>query len=828
MNPAHITIQEVQRLYDDELAKIESYEEQANSPLALQLDTALGVIGHSNAFRIIHPLLIKRYARPRMKFREEPIHCIGLDVETVHTTGEPKLLGIFNPEPTGIYQAFVNPTIEHLFGIVDGIARNAPGHHLVVWGNLDIQIILRLFDPNEQERVLISRGISARVKDGEFIADPPIVREVDGARFYVAHYIPGRSLKLGILDRKGYESTVWVFNLSQFFPGTIQQTASALGLYWREFAKDTHLVDWERFEYDSDYNNAVRFSNRQDALTVQRFAHILQQQFHAAFGIYPSLLVSTGSLTDAAVARMLDDEDYKACSWDWLRHHVWKGQTDEVVKAETLLAEAFSAGYVDQFAVGYFDRVCTADIAAAYPHKIRALPDLRDCEIIAGQGFDNLAVLRAKYDLESAVIRGHVTIPTSLHFHPITIKTYNRENYRPTGTFWAAYTLEERDFCNGHGATFEAEEWCAFIHHARTLSPLAKVSTQLGIMRDRQLAELKDTTDEDRRIFLDGQQYVTKVIDNSIYGKTVMTTEVAENIDGVPQITGYAAGDRFNLLSGTLITARTRIQIAEACCAIEAAGGRPIMTMTDSVYWDGDLSDLPTEFINPIKTPGFFESPEVVEEMYLLKTGQYEYSKGGFFTYKLRGLPVLWETLGGDAQRRYPTSFYRRILKEAKIKPHTHPGDIHIPMTTRKLLSIGSANLANLGLIKESETVLKPFVMSSKQAHKFVMNWEDAIDGHIWLEVPAIQPASGAQQAPLFFLASLYQQGMDNVEANRMFSRRTRTVVRVHNIRDLKRLFIWKATRNTGIAPPVGDLLEHTWNSLETHYGVKRHELIRS
>lgn len=827
MNPAHKTIQEVQRLYEARLAEIDDYEEQANSPLALQLDTALGVIGHSNAFRIIHPLLIKRYARPKMKFKTEPIRCIGLDVETVHTTGEPKLLGIFNPEPSGVYQAFVNPTIENLYNVVDGISRNGNGQHLCVWGNLDIQIILRLFDPTERERVMISRGISSRVKDGEFMADPPIMRMVDGSRFYVAHYIPGRSLKLGILDPKGYESTVWVFNLSQFFPGTIKQTAAALGLYWQDFPKDTHLVDWERFEIDEIYAQTVKFSNRQDALTVQRFSHLLQAQFYAAFEVYPSLLVSTGSLTDAAVAHMLDDEDYKACAWDWLRHHAWKSNQDEVVKAETLLAEAFSAGYVDQFAVGYFDRICTADIAAAYPHKIRNLPDLRDCEIIAGEGFENLDRIRQKYDLESAVIRGHVTIPTSLHFHPITIKTYNRENYRPIGTFWAAYTLEERDFCISHGATFETEEWCAFVIHTREPSPLSKVSTQLGKMRDALLAELKETEkDTDRYIFLDGQQYVTKVIDNSIYGKTVMTTEFVENIDGLPTITGLISGDRFNMLSGTLITSRTRIQIAEACCAIEQAGGRPIMTMTDSVYWEGDLSDLPAEFINVVKTPGFFEAPEVVEDMYLLKTGQYEYSKKGFYTYKLRGLPVLWETLGADENGKYQRSFYRRLLKEAKIKPYTHPADIKIPMTTRKLLSIGSSNLHNLGLIKESETVLKPFLMSSKQASRFVMNWEQAIDGHVWLDVPTVRPESGATQAPLFFLAELYQDGMAHVQETRVTNRRQHTVIRVHNIRDQKRLYLVRAMRSTGVVPPDGDLMELTWNELETHFGVKRNVLL--
>lgn len=819
MNPIHLSIQEIQTRYESAVERLGDYEIQANSTLALQLDTALGTIAKSTAFRLIHPLLIKRYSRARMKYRTTPIKCVGVDVETVHTTGEPKLLGIYNVEPIGHYRAIVDPSLADLFDIVEGMTNNLSDVHIAVWGTLDIQIILRLFGPSENERLLISRGISARVVDGEFAANPPLQRKIGDSIFYIAHYIPGRSLKLGILDKKGYESTIWVFNLSQFFPGTIEQTAKGVGLYWKDFEKETHLIDWERFSFDTRYNKQVRDSNKQDAQIVQQLSHLLQEQFGETFGIYPSLLVSTGSLTDAAVAKMLDADDYKACAWDWLRHHVWDN-SHESLKAEILLAEAFSAGYVDQFAIGYFPEVCTADIASAYPDKIRELPDFRECEIVYGEDAETLHKLLAKYDIETVVFRGKVTIPDTLKFHPITIKTYARENYRPIGTFHAAYTLDEKQFCESYGATFEDEQWAAFIIHNRKPSPLAIVSQRLGQLRDFLLKERdKHPKESDDYRFLDGQQYVTKVIDNSIYGKTVMTTEFVENFDGIPLITGYIAGDRFNLLMGVLITSRTRIQIARACMAIEANGGNPIMTMTDSIYWEGNGNELPSNVIQEIKTPGFFEPPQKITDFFILKTGQYEYKSGDKWSYKLRGLPVLFDEL------KSTEGFYRRLIKDANLPITLHPREVSIPLNTRRLISIGASSLDHLGLVSDQTMALKPFLLSSKQSIREVKNWPACIDGHLWLPPLTTKDENGASQAPLFFLNELAENRWDSVLYERTTKRRNSQVKRAHVIRDNKRLFAWSAMVKTHKAPLPGKAIDHTWEALESHFGVTRNDL---
>lgn len=823
-----------------------SIEDQAESPLVQQLEIALANTNNAN-FKIIHPLLIKSYRMPTLKFKDERIEAVGLDIETDAANGRPMLLGFWYPHATEKYHYIYRPTLKSFFQVIRDNYENSNVKNFITWGNLDIQCIIRLFAPTEDERLRISRGLSGNVKDGKFIGTPPVVRQIGTTQFYIGHYIPGRSIKLGYIEN-GFDRTIWIFNTSQFYPGTIAQTAKGLGFEWRDFDRETHLIDWKRFAASPTYKAACIDSNKQDARIVSELADNLQARFNEVFDCYPTLLVSTGSLTDAAVSKMLSDNrvEYQSNSWRWLASNIWrKVSPEDLSKAETLLSEAFSAGYVDQFAVGYFEQVCTADIAAAYPHKIRALPDLRYSNLFVNSGqleTDLESIAGLGWDIETAIIRGIVTIPESLVFHPITVKTFNRENYRPTGTFHATYTLEERKFCERYGATFEDEEYVIVGLSQRKPAPIATVSEKLGEFRNRLLAQLAEAKSEDERKLLDGQQFLIKVVDNSIYGKTVMTTEYVEDIDGTPQITGYIAGDRFNLLYGSLITARTRIQIAAACMAIVANGGKPIMTMTDSIYWDGTPDMLPPEMSRSEKTPGYFESPEAVQNFFILKTGQYEYQTGrDKWHYKLRGLNVNWDEIDGKA------SFYRRTINQhlSKISPNTHPKDITITVNTRRLISVGSKDLSNLAAIQDGTTELRPFVMSSKQVEKYVTQWRECMNGHLWLGTPAVSTSldSSTSEYPLRFLRSLYESGVQAKMELRIDNRRKRSrnyyeenkskLRRVSSetsrkIDDLKRLYIWNATIKTNLPPPPGKSFRLTWSELESYYGYERAELIGS
>jgi hypothetical protein len=827
-NPHHLSLQDTRKLFYAYLDGLGHVAKQVQSIDAQQLETALANT-NSTAFKIIHPLLIQGYRMPYPRYKETPVIPIGLDIETDAKTGQPKLLGFWYPQ-INEYSYIFNPDLTQLFKVVKGLINNSPNHNLMVWGNLDIQCLIRMFAPNESERLYLSRGMGANIKKGEIIGSPPVSRTIGKATFFIAHYIPGRSLKLGYID-DGRDYSIWVFNASQFYPGTIAQTARGLGMPWIDFARNTHIIDWYKFALNPEYRKIVIASNRQDAITVSSLAESLQARFYDVFKCYPALLVSTGSLTDAAVSKLLSSkpDDYRSNSWSWLVRNVWQDVPAETISAaETLLAETFSAGYVDQFAIGYFPSACTADIAAAYPHKIRSLPDLRHATLRAGKGAleaDITAAINDGLEIESAIIRGRVTIPDTLQFHPITIKTFNRENYRPVGTFYASYTLEERRFCESYGAIFTSEEYVIVALHRRVNAPIARVSTQLGDFRTTLLDKLANSTDSDTRMLLDGQQYLVKVIDNSIYGKTVMTIEVVEDIDGVPQITGYIAGDRFNMLYGSLITARTRIQIAEACMTIKANGGQPILTMTDSIYWNGEPWQLPERLIRTSKTPGYFESVEIVEDFFILKTGQYEYRKANKWSFKKRGLNLAFDSVSGK------DSFFRTsVIKAAKSLPRTALArDVEIPVHTRKLITVGSVDIAKLAAIEDGITILKPYSLSSKQAERYVTQWRRTINGAIWLRTPKIQPKpedKSSQAYPLQFLRKVYEYNASSYEITRMEKYRIRTRTKSAMLDDRKRLFILIASKSTRLPPPPGRAFRLPWETLEAYYGQKRNDLM--
>lgn len=717
-----------------------------------------------------------------MHHRDTPIPLVGLDIETDYETGEPRLLGFSYPD--NYYVPDYNPSLESLYFTVKGIMENQErGTQVATWGNLDINCLIRLFDPQPEEQSFVSRGYMGKFRNGVgWVSNPPILRNMpDGSQFSVDHYISSKSLRLSIVN-SGRCRTIWVYNISQFYPEKISTTAESLGYEWVDYElmgddpkeKYTHLVDWDRFTSDPGYKRDVLRSNEQDARSVRMMADHLQVIFHEAFQAYPSLLVSAGSLADAAVSKMLTQEEYESNSWQYLKYSTF-GLNEITQMAESIISEAYSAGYVDQFTIGYHPQAYTADISSAYPHKIRQLPDLRNSTFIPGHGDPTQFLLNHNSEIFTAVIRGTVTIPESLEYHPITVKTSQKQNIRPVGTFRASYYLEEREFCEKHGATFSDEEWVIIALKERHEAPIAKVSRALANMRESYRQKMRDASDSSEITFYDSLQTMVKVVDNSLYGKFVMATEIIEMQDGKPVIVGLKAGDRYNQLYAGWITALTRTQVAHACMELQAKSSQPVMAMTDAIYWTGSKDHLPAELISYHgKEAGAFEPPEEVTDLFAVKTGQYEYSKpsaesptGKSYFHKMRGLHLPYE------DRSSTDSFYRKRIMEwlEGQSPYLHPEDVQIPINTRKLVTIGMVNqLDRVGLVADGTALMKPFVLSGKQVERFVHNYRKTLNGWIRLGLPVAQQNDG--DSPLEFLSGLNEQGgeyLSRHERKRLF-----------------------------------------------------------
>lgn len=794
-NKSHLSIPQLRQIYESELFRFDTISAQCDAPLAKELEQTLFDI-EDGVSKVFHPLLIESWRNPRhIQFRETPIRLVGLDIETNSQTGEPMLLGFWSER----YSKILHPTLPHFYKAIKTLTDNGRYDALCVWGNLDIQAIIRLFEPTQDEQRYISSGFAGKWQKKQWTKLPPVQRKIRNIVLVILQYIPGRALQLGYV-RDGNLYPVWIFNITQFYKTKIETAVKGSGLEWISFERDTHIIDWARFEVDSSYATLVYASNEQDCKSVRLLADLLQERFFATFNCYPRLLVSTGSLTDAAVSWMLQDdkEAYSSINYKWLERNVWhKTPRQDLAELESLLCECFSAGYVDQYGVGFTPEIHSADIASAYPFQIRNMPDLRNC-VILSMDLSNLS----KSTL-TCIISGEVSIPSSLKYHPITVKTPSRENIRPTGTFRAVYTLEERNFCAKYGATFQHESG----YEIRLIGepnphPLGIVSTKLGEMRSTLLAEKSECKDPERKQLLEGMQYLVKVIDNSIYGKTVMTLESVADSESGPVITGYTTGDKFNLLLGTLITSRTRILLAEACMQIQANGGNPILCMTDSVFWTGSKDALPKSFIRQTKTAGFFESPVTYTDAFIVKTGQYEYIDGKKWVYKLRGIPIDRTLLGVG-------SVYRSAVSNAF--PYVgHPLDFTVQFPIKKLVTIGQHDLESLALIKELDMTLHPFRMSGKMIQ--IESIQDILNTMLPMEVSPVEDRNATRQ--LRRLTEIYSSQVVRVNTGTLPA----TLKANHNALRKQRL-IYALTQSAISGKPIPpDARDMGWERLESWY----------
>jgi hypothetical protein len=252
--------------------------------------------------------------------------------------------------------------------------------------------------------------------------------------------------------------------------------------------------------------------------------------------------------------------------------------------------------------------------------------DLRDSKVTYGTGEP------PHIDNSYCFVRGDVNIPMEVDYSPITVKhiTLKETNIRATGQYRASYTIRERDYMIKQGATFSNETWYN-IETKGLQSPLGEVAEDLVKLR---LELLKKG---------DSAEYLAKTSAASIYGITFEATNTfVENDQLEVTKNGFRGGEFLNPLFAAWICAETRIQMSEAAQCVANNGGKPVLLMTDCVFWEGEKSALDSKFIRDTKTLGYFETPEPFSEMACLGSGRYSYKNAekNTITTKNRGLNI--------------------------------------------------------------------------------------------------------------------------------------------------------------------------------------------
>lgn len=133
------------------------------------------------------------------------------------------------------------------------------------------------------------------------------------------------------------------------------------------------------------------------------------------------------------------------------------------------------------------------------------------------------------------------------------------------------------------------------------------------------------------------------IIELEIYNGLIDVNDIIiENV-------GFRAGEFFNPIYAAWITSQTRLTLSKAGNAIEAKGGKGILLMTDSIFWDGTADMIPPELVRDKKTTGYFETPSKITDMLCLGSGRYEFTDAnGRMQSKQRGLNTTdWHSADG-------------------------------------------------------------------------------------------------------------------------------------------------------------------------------------
>ena len=189
-----------------------------------------------------------------------------------------------------------------------------------------------------------------------------------------------------------------------------------------------------------------------------------------------------------------------------------------------------------------------------------------------------------------------------------------------------------------------------------------------------------------------------KTIINSLYGITFELTDVFKENEGEICWEGYRAGDFFNPIIASYITAFIRTYLSEVSYDIVKNGGEVYLNMTDSIIYNGEIS---LDIFSKEKVLGKFEMPTEINDVIILGAGRYEYREEftNKYVIKNRGFSV----------ERKNKSFYSDYDISDNFTIKTREFVSSFKATTKKF------SFREMGHLLESDYVINPFNLGGKR-----------------------------------------------------------------------------------------------------------------
>lgn len=442
----------------------------------------------------------------------------------------------------------------------------------------------------------------------------PIYRYTYGDFTFLLENIIKDSMIFKMIDKFDNQRNITLYNLKNLYDTNLETTAKNYAItYYSKMSDEYHIIDKKRFKTDISYHHGVIESNRLDNLVLLDIAKGMLESFKMISGRIPKSIFTNGSLARSYLLANIGEIGSKNLSFI----NQFKGKLKKLLLDYSM--KSYHGGKIESYVLGYIPKAKIIDITSAYPYAMSQLPKLTN-KIV----HDTLPKRLDRYFY--AFIQCEIHIKDASLIHPIIVENpINKSNISPFGYMKTIITKIEYDYLMKKGVEVKVIDYLAIEHEESY--PYKNMVDLLFSNR----IKTKTTNPSLSMMY--------KTILNSLYGITYELTDMyIENEKGIEWL-GYRAGDYFNSVIASYITAMTRTYLSEVSHDIILHGGQVFLNMTDSIIYDGH-TDL--DIFSHDKILGKFECPKLIKDIYILGAGRYEYRNefDSHYTIKNRGFSV--------------------------------------------------------------------------------------------------------------------------------------------------------------------------------------------
>lgn len=484
------------------------------------------------------------------------------------------------------------------------------------------------------------------------------------------------SMIISIKDSYGNkERSVTIYNLKNLFENDLLSVAKDYKLdYYSKLDEEYHIINYDRFNNDIEYKNNVIYSNKLDNEVIIDIANKFLDNFKDITGVYPKSIFTSGSIARSFLMT------YKDLNIKEMQFKTMFGANKYYNSLLDYSMKSYHGGKIESYVIGYIKKAKIIDITAAYPYALSILPKMTDRIIKT----DDIRYLNKFF---YAFIRCNVYIENREFIHPLIVKNpLNETNISPTGYLNnVIITKPEYDYLIKNNIEIEIIDYIGIVHENEY--PYKKLVDYLFTSRD----ECKVTNPSKSALF--------KKIVNSLYGINYELTDLYIEKDNESiEWNGYRAGDFFNPILASYMTAMTRTYLSEVSYHIVETGGEVYLNMTDSIIYNGEIT---LDIFAEKKTLGKFDKVEEISDIMILGAGRYEYKKDldNKYVIKSRGFSV----------KVKDKSFYSVMDFKDKVKID------HRTFVTIFKASTKKYNFSQMGYLIDDDYLIDPFNLGAKR-----------------------------------------------------------------------------------------------------------------